>query len=80
MTLLFGLSIVFMLIAYVVRRPWTIGLPFAAWLGLWLLGRTGTLSDATSLESALLAGIVGAGFAAAGLFLANQAARRMPPG
>ena len=78
MALLFGLSIVFMALAFLVRRRWTVAAPFVAWLGIYALNTTGILTGETSLGSALLAGAVGALFAVAGLVFANAQARRLP--
>jgi len=78
MLLLFGLSVVFMAVAFLVRRPWTIGLPFVVWLGVYLLNGVGILTGETSLGSALLAGGMGALFAVLGIVLGNSQARRQP--
>ncbi len=78
MALLFGISIVFMAIAFLVRRPWTIALPFVVWLGIYGLSASGVLSGSTSLGSALLAGGVGALFAVAGLVFGQGQVRRQP--
>ena len=78
MALLFGLSIVFMAISFLVRRPWTIAVPFVAWLGLYLLSAWGIVSGGTSLDSALFAGALGALFSVAGLVLGRGQARSRP--
>ena len=72
------MSIVFMAIAFLVRRPWTVALPFLVWLGVYLLGASRIVSDQTSLESALLAGGLGALFAVAGLVLGRAQVRGQP--
>jgi hypothetical protein len=76
MVLLFGLSMVFMAVAFLVRRPWTVGLPFVVWLGLAGLEAAGLISADTTIGSALLAGGLGALFAVAGLVMAG---RMTPP-
>ena len=78
MLLLFGLSVVFMAIAFLVRQPWTIALPFAAWLVIYALSATGILASGTSLGAALIAGVMGALFAVAGIIFGNAQARRPP--
>ncbi len=78
MALLFGISVVFMAVAFLVRRPWTVALPFAIWVGIYALGEVGILPGGTSLSSALLAGGLGALFAVAGLVLGRGQARRQP--
>jgi hypothetical protein len=75
MLLLFGLSVVFMAIAFLIRRPWTIAVPFVAWLGLYGLGAWGIVTGETSLSAALFAGVLGALFAVAGLVLGSRQAR-----
>jgi hypothetical protein len=78
MALLFGLSIIFMAIAFLIRRPWTIAVPFVAWLGIYGLNAAGIVTADTSLASALIAGAVGALFAVAGIVFGNGQARRQP--
>lgn len=78
MLLLFGLSVVFMAVAFLVRRPWTVALPFAAWLGVYALNATGLVAGDTSLGAALLAGGLGALFAVAGLVFGNAQTGRQP--
>jgi hypothetical protein len=78
MALLFGLSVVFMALAFLVRRPWTVAVPFVAWLGVYVLNASGVLTGDTTLGSAVLAGVVGAMFAIAGLVFGNAQARRQP--
>ena len=78
MELLFIISVVFMAIAFLVRRPWTVALPFLVWLGIYGLSAAGILSGSTSLGAALLAGGVGALFAVAGLVFGRAQVRRQP--
>ena len=78
MALLFGISIVFMAVAFLVGRPWTIALPFVVWLGIWLLGAMGLITGGGPIEAALVAGVMGALFAIAGLVLRKGQANRRP--
>jgi hypothetical protein len=78
MLLLFGLSVVFMAVAFLVRRPWTLAVPFVTWLGLYVLNAWGIVSGETTLAAALFAGAVGALFAVAGLVFGNAQTRRQP--
>lgn len=79
MLLLFGISVVFMAIAFLVRRPWTVALPVVVWLVVYGLSAARILTGETTLGSALVAGVMGAMFAIAGLVVANGQARRRPP-
>jgi hypothetical protein len=76
--LLFGISIVFMAVAFVIRRPSTIVLPFVTWLVIAVLGQAGVLSEASDLGSNVLAGVVGGLFAVAGLVFGERSARQPP--
>ncbi len=75
---LFAISVVFMAVAMLVRRPWTVALPFVVWLGVAGLSEAGILPGGTSLGSALLAGGMGALFAIAGLIVGRRPARNRP--
>ncbi len=75
---LFGISVVFMIIALVIRRPWTVALPFVVWLGIAGLCAAGMLPGAEPVESALLAGVIGALFAIAGLVMGARTVRGRP--
>ena len=79
MALLFGLGIAFMGIGFLFRRPWTIALPFLVWIGIDALARVGILPGQSDLGAAVLAGVVGALFAVAGIIFGNAQARRLPP-
>lgn len=78
MLLVFGISIVFMAIAFLSQRPWTVAVPFLVWLGIDLLVRLGVLAGEPDLGSALLAAAVGALFAVAGLVLGRAQVRGQP--
>jgi hypothetical protein len=61
------LSIPFVVIAAWSGRRWTLALPVVFWVGFAWLEGLGILSGATSLGSALLAGLLGAIVAGVGL-------------
>jgi hypothetical protein len=78
MAILIAISVPFAVIAFLVRRPWTVALPIVVWLAIAGLGAAGVLSRSTSIESAIAAGVFGAFFAVAGLVLGERSARRRP--
>jgi len=80
MAILLGVSVLFAAIAFLVRRAWTVALPFVAWLGVAGLAAAGVLAGETTVGSSLLAGIVGSMFAFGGLILGERAARQRPRG
>ena len=61
------LSIPFALLAAWIGRRWTLVLPIVLWAAFSLLESVGVLPGYTNLETVLLAGVLGACFAAAGL-------------
>jgi len=79
MLLLFVISSVFTFIGYWKPRPWALVLPFVVWLGIARLGDLGILSDKTTTESAILAGVVGAAFALLGFLLSAGRPRTTLP-
>ncbi len=74
----FGISLVFMAVAFLVRRPWTVAVPFVVWLGLAGLSQGGILPATVTLGSAVLGGAVGAVFAISGLIVSGRPVRGRP--
>jgi hypothetical protein len=67
MTGLLLLSLPWAALGWARPRPWALVLPVAFWLAFAWLGSIGVLPGGTSLAAALLAGVLGAVFAVAGV-------------
>ena len=67
MTGLLLLSLPWAVLGWVRPRPWALGLPVAFWLAIAWLESLDILPGTTGLASALLAGVLGAVFAVAGV-------------
>lgn len=67
MALLLLISVPFAILGWWGARLWTVLIPFVFWLAFAWLGTIGVVPGGTSFNAALLAGAIGALFAAVGV-------------